>query len=146
MPTTSWEGRLRDFVWDLPCDQPRFRHGEWRKVFEDQLKSTPLSITVSADPLFALPLGEDQIKWTVWLSKGNIWKRFRTLGQIAVLEGEALEVSPSFSNRHYPRSCQGGRGLLRLPRSCLRLISQVWGTLALLHGILVVVLLASTPC
>jgi hypothetical protein len=66
-------------------------------VFESQVKSNPLTITVAADPLFSLPLGEEEIKWTVWLSRENVWKRFRTLGQVAVLEGEALEVSRVFS-------------------------------------------------
>ena len=65
-------------------------------MFDNQIKSTPLTITAFASPLFSLPLGEDEVKWTVRLSKENIWKRFSTLSQIAVLEGEALLVSANF--------------------------------------------------
>jgi hypothetical protein len=88
-----WEGKLKDWIWSLPHDQPRFRHGKWRDVFEDQIKSTPFTVTALANPLFSLPLGEDHIEWTVWLSRKSIWQRFRTLGQVAVLEGDALVVS-----------------------------------------------------
>jgi hypothetical protein len=42
-------------------------------------------------PKFSLPLGEDKAKWTVWLSDEGVWARYRTLSQIAVLEGEKLE-------------------------------------------------------
>ncbi|KAF2435033.1 S-adenosyl-L-methionine-dependent methyltransferase [Tothia fuscella] len=89
--TTTWESKLQDMVWAQPYDKPRFRHGKWRDVFEDQVKSTPFSILSSADPLFTLPLGEQEFKWTVRLKREEIWKRFRTLGQIAVLEGEKLD-------------------------------------------------------
>lgn len=71
-------------------------------MFENQVKSTPLSIAMAADPLFSLPLGEEEIKWTVWLSRENIWKRFRTLGQVAVLDGNALEVSCTFRIQSLP--------------------------------------------
>lgn len=39
-----------------------------------------------------MPLGEETEEWTVWLTRGELWDRYRTLGQIAVLEGEGLEV------------------------------------------------------
>jgi hypothetical protein len=91
--TTKWEANLNDFIWTFEDDAPRFRNAKWKAVFDNQIKSTPLTITAFASPLFSLPLGEDVVKWTVWLTKENIWKRFSTLSQIAVLEGEALEVS-----------------------------------------------------
>jgi hypothetical protein len=94
--TTKWEGKLNDLIWTFEDDAPRFRNAKWQAVFENQIKSTPLTITAFASPLFSLPLGEDEVKWTVWLTKENIWKRFSTLSQIAVLEGEALEVSAYF--------------------------------------------------
>jgi hypothetical protein len=65
-------------------------------VFDDQIKSTPLTITAFASPLFSLPLGNEAVKWTVWLSKEKIWKRFSTLSQIAVLDGRSLDVSANF--------------------------------------------------
>lgn len=46
-----------------------------------------------SNSLFSLPLGEDNVKWTVWLEKEELWKRLRTLSHVAVLEGEKLEVS-----------------------------------------------------
>jgi hypothetical protein len=94
--TTKWEAKLNDFIWTFEDDAPRFRNAKWKAVFENQIKPTPLTITAFASPLFSLPLGEDEVKWTVWLTKENIWKRFSTLSQIAVLEGEALEVSTHF--------------------------------------------------
>jgi len=47
---------------------------------------------LTADPFFSLPLGEDSVKWTVWLTKDAIWERFRTLSHIANLEEGQLEV------------------------------------------------------
>ncbi|KAK3061267.1 hypothetical protein LTR53_019834, partial [Teratosphaeriaceae sp. CCFEE 6253] len=54
--STPWEGKLRDLTWTFSDDEPRFRHEKWRKVFEDQTKSTPLSLLVASDQYFALPL------------------------------------------------------------------------------------------
>lgn len=83
---------MQDFVWSLDDDQPRFRHGKWRDVFDEQIKSNPFSLTTSADPLFALPLAENVEEWEVWLSKDQIWERLNTLSQISVLDSEAKEV------------------------------------------------------
>lgn len=67
----------------------------WKQVFEDQLDTTPLQTlkdTFSHKmPQFSLPLGEDDTKWTVWLSDEAVWKRYATLSQIANLEGDKLE-------------------------------------------------------
>ena len=88
---------MKDLIWTLDDGQPRYRHEKWRSVFDDeQLKATPLTITAFANPLFSLPLGEYEEKWTVWLSKEKLWSRFSTWSQIAVLEGEDREVSVVF--------------------------------------------------
>ena len=42
-----------------------------------------------------MPLGEEKEEWTVWVTREGLWERYRTLGQVAVLEGEGLEVSIS---------------------------------------------------
>lgn len=86
----------------LDDNEPRFRHEKWRKVFDDQLKATPLSLLVAADPLFSLPLGENEESFERWLSKDQIWDRFNTLSQIATLEGENREVRLCFisTERH----------------------------------------------
>lgn len=82
-------------VWSFDDNQPRFRHQKWRSVFDDQTESNPLSLTTSANPLFALPIGEHVQEWEVWLTKEAVWDRFNTLSQIAILEGEEREVSLS---------------------------------------------------
>lgn len=43
-------------------------------------------------PRFSLPLGEDRVPWTVWLSEDALWARINTLSQVAVLEGEEKEA------------------------------------------------------
>ncbi|KAL8680188.1 MAG: hypothetical protein Q9186_003600 [Xanthomendoza sp. 1 TL-2023] len=88
-PRTKWEATLKDIMWSYDDQQPRFRHETWRKVFEKQLSSTPFTIQ-AADPLFSLPIGEDSVEFTHWLSPEAIWERFRSLSQIAVLEHEEL--------------------------------------------------------
>jgi hypothetical protein len=90
--SSPWEGKVRELIWTLDDDNPRYRHGKWRAVFDDQLKSTPLTIQ-SANPLFSLPLGEGRIGFTKWLSKEAIWDRIQTLSQVAIQEGEQREVS-----------------------------------------------------
>ena len=82
-------------MWRYDDDHARFRHGQWRRIFDDQLKSSPLTIQ-GADPIFSLPLGEQLFSYEHWLSKEEVWQRFRTHSQIAVLEGEELEVSLVF--------------------------------------------------
>ena len=87
---TGWEARVRDLTWTFDDNKTRYRHERWRQIFDDQLKSNPLSIT-AADPLFSMPLGESSVPFEVWLSKEDVWKRYRTISHIAVLEGEELE-------------------------------------------------------
>lgn len=100
--TTTWESKLNDLIWSLDDEKYRFRHGQWRQVFDDvQLKSNPITAVSSANPLFSLPIGEDQEKWTVWLTKENIWARFATLSHIAVLKGEELKVSLSLPFQYF---------------------------------------------
>ncbi|KAK3167943.1 hypothetical protein OEA41_004389 [Lepraria neglecta] len=88
-PTTKWEAKLKEITWASGDDHPRFRHEKWRQVFEKQLESTPLTIQ-AADPLFSLPLGEESVKFTHWLSREAILDRYHSQSQFAVLEGEQL--------------------------------------------------------
>lgn len=89
---------MRDLVWLFEDDQPRFRHEKWRSVFDEQAKGDPLTLHF-ADPLFGLPIGETAVEYETWLSKDDIWKRLRTLSQVAVLEGVELEkVQNMFSD------------------------------------------------
>jgi hypothetical protein len=87
---TGWEAAVRDLTWTFDDNKPRYRHQEWRQVFDDQLESNPPSIN-AADPLFSMPLGEGSMPFEIWLTKEDVWKRYRTISHIAVLEGEKLE-------------------------------------------------------
>ncbi|CAD0111856.1 unnamed protein product, partial [Aureobasidium uvarum] len=97
--TTAWEQEIQDLILSFDDNQPRFRHEQWRKVFDAQLSSNPLSITSSAEPLFSLPLAENVEKWSVWLSEEALWDRLSTLSQIAVLEGEEKETVRDFVSK-----------------------------------------------
>jgi hypothetical protein len=93
-----WLSTLRDHLFSLDNvindHEPRFRHEKWRNVFENQVSSTPITAAFvgGTNSLFSLPLGEDEVKWTVWLEKEALWKRLRTLSHVALLEGERLTV------------------------------------------------------
>lgn len=56
------------------------------------MKSNPLQVIrdtlIDRLPKFSVPLGQDSVSWTVWLTEDALWNRFNTLSQIAVLEGE----------------------------------------------------------
>ncbi|KAF2794036.1 methyltransferase domain-containing protein [Melanomma pulvis-pyrius CBS 109.77] len=95
--TSSWESKIRDHLFSLDDiiddHEPRFRHDKWRNVFENQVSSTPITAAFvgGTNSLFSLPLGQEKLKWTVWLEKETLWKRLRTLSHVAVLEGENLK-------------------------------------------------------
>lgn len=88
--TSGWESTVRDITWSFDDNQPRFRHEKWRAVFDEQSKSNPLTLHL-ADPMFSLPLGEDSVPFETWLSKEDMWSRYRTLSQVAILEGDELD-------------------------------------------------------
>jgi hypothetical protein len=71
----------------------------WQGVFQRQLKSNPLVILRDSFtdnlPKFSLPLGEDSVRWTVWLSEEALWARINTLSHVAILEGEQRETAVS---------------------------------------------------
>ena len=93
--TTQWEQKLKDIVAELEDGHPRFRHMEWKNIFENQRDSTPLQALKGTFthnlPTFSLPLGEDTIKWTVYLADEGVWSRYTTLSQIANLEAARKE-------------------------------------------------------
>lgn len=86
---------MKDVTWSFDDQNPRFRHEVWRRVFDEQLESTPFTIQ-AADPLFSLPLGEGSAETLKWMTREAIWERYHTLSHIAVLEGEELAVSSRF--------------------------------------------------
>ena len=85
--SSNWEQKLKDLVAELEDGHPRFRHMRWKQVFAQQLDSTPLQALKNTFshhmPKFSLPLGEETIKWTVWIDDEAVWLRFSTLSQIA---------------------------------------------------------------
>ena len=97
--TTAWERRLRDLISSIADDSSQFRRDHWRQVFDDQVKSTPLTIQ-SADPMFSLPLGEDKELWTIWLSDADFWTRWKTNSQVGKLKGADMEVR-DFRNHEF---------------------------------------------
>ncbi|KXT11154.1 hypothetical protein AC579_4068 [Pseudocercospora musae] len=94
--SSEWEQKAKDLTWQV-CEEvgdqePRFRHMQWKKVFDEQVKKTPLSlIKASDDQLFSLPIAEHHQPWQVALPADKVWERYRTLGHISVLEDEKLE-------------------------------------------------------
>lgn len=98
-PKTSWELKIKDITWAFDDDNPRFRHERWREVFEKQLAKNPLGTAVT-NPLFSLPLGEESVDFTTWLSEQAIWERYRTLSQLAVLGEKELEARHRLKSRN----------------------------------------------
>jgi len=102
---TEWTSKIRDYAFSLDDKtgdyEPRFRHDQWRKVFEDQVSSTPITAAFvgGTNSLFSLPLGQDKVRWHVWLDEEALWNRLRTLSHFALLEGQGLKVS-AFSLPH----------------------------------------------
>jgi hypothetical protein len=90
-PSTAWEAKVKSHHLETRGSAARFRHAQWKLVFEKQ-PTTPFTIQ-AADPLFSYLLGEESVKFTYWMSKDAIWKRYSTLSQIAVLEPAGKEVS-----------------------------------------------------
>lgn len=62
----------------------------WQEVFDAQLKTSPQqaqrSDTVAAGQ-FSVPLGQESVGWSHWLSEAALWARVNTLSHVAVLEG-----------------------------------------------------------
>lgn len=94
-PVTQWEKKIKDFNLSLDDGASRFRNEVWKKVFDDQLDTTPLQTLRDTFthrlPTFSLPIGEDKVSWTVWLTEEAVWERYHTLSQISIMKGEELE-------------------------------------------------------
>ncbi|KAG7109813.1 putative methyltransferase C25B8.09 like protein [Verticillium longisporum] len=100
--STQWEQRLNELIHSLDGDgQARFRNDAWRACFDSQA-ANPLKTVAgyglpglaTADdgkaPWFSVPIGEDSVPFTVWLTEEALWKRLSTLSQVAVLDGDEL--------------------------------------------------------
>jgi len=92
----GWQDTMRGIMHELKDDIPRFRDQQWKKVFDEQGRSNPISLHTS-DPLFGLPIGEESFEFVRWLSKEDVWKTFNTYSQVANLEsGRLAEVEKTF--------------------------------------------------
>lgn len=122
-PTTLWESKVQDLLWTFDDNEPRYRHNKWREVFDEQVKSTPLSLIVATgEQLFTLPLAEHDEKFEVRLLKDKVWERFNTLSHIALLENKEREVSGGkSSSRQKLTVCSK-----RIRRSWTRSTAQKW--------------------
>jgi hypothetical protein len=92
---TKWEQNLKDIIFTLEDGHPRFRDMKWKTVFEKQQDTTPLQTLKDTFthnfPTFSLPLGEETVRWTVYMSDEAIWGRYTTLSQVANLDEERRE-------------------------------------------------------
>lgn len=52
----------------------------WQDVFTNQPQPQP--------PRFSVPLGEDAVAWTHWLTEEALWRRINTLSHVALLAAE----------------------------------------------------------
>lgn len=94
--STPWEAKIHQLTANVVKKsgdrEPRFRDLQWRNVFDEQVKKTPLSlIRADGDQLFSLPIGEEQEPFEVALTKEQSWERYNTLGHISVLERDQRE-------------------------------------------------------
>jgi len=82
-------------MWSMDDGHPRFRHQKFKEVFEAQQESTPLQALIDTFkhrlPMFSLPLGEETIPFTVWLTEDAVWERYLTISYIANSKGEERE-------------------------------------------------------
>lgn len=78
--TTKWEQKLKDIINSLEDGHPRFRHLVWKQLFNKPPERSAQQ--------FSLPLEEEYIKWTVWLTDEALWARYSSLSMITILEGE----------------------------------------------------------
>ncbi|KAK5101531.1 hypothetical protein LTR70_000741 [Exophiala xenobiotica] len=85
----GWHSTMWNVMDELKDDQPRYRDQQWKKVFDEQGSSNPLSLHAS-DPLFGLPVGEESFDFVRWVAKESVWKMFKTYSQIANLDTDRL--------------------------------------------------------
>jgi hypothetical protein len=69
---------LKSHLYTHEDSAPRFRHMEWQRVFSSQ-------------HLFSVPLSDQTVEWTVYLSDSALWERYATLSQIANLSETPAE-------------------------------------------------------
>ncbi|TVY49012.1 putative methyltransferase-like [Lachnellula occidentalis] len=88
---SKWQQKLKDIIYSLEDGQPRFRHLQWKQVFENQQDSSPLQALADTFthhmPRFSLPIGEESVDWVAYLTDEAVWDRYSTLSQISNLKG-----------------------------------------------------------
>ncbi|KAH7162991.1 hypothetical protein B0J13DRAFT_26413 [Dactylonectria estremocensis] len=60
--------------------QPRFRHLQWREVFDTQAEAD--------EALFSTPISTERAHWSVWLTPEGLWDRINTLSWNAIRQGQ----------------------------------------------------------
>ena len=89
--TTIWEDKLKEIIRLNDVEDARAGHKKWQDLFERPSKA-PGYPKGAAQSLFSVPVENSMILWTVWMSKNDIWNRYKTLSQIASLDAKGQEV------------------------------------------------------
>lgn len=122
--STKWAQHLNEWIHStgVKDGNKRFRDMEWQEVFDRQMKTNPIQIIRDTGtgnlPRFSVPLEQDSVEWTHWLSEEALWDRINTLSHVALLEGadkenarsvfrEALGMSDVVRNEKGEVECHG---------------------------------------
>ena len=77
---TRWEQSLNDLLFSIPVHGiVQFRHERWRDVFRE---------SEAVKGLFSVPIGEDHVSWTVWVTEETLRARVGTISIVTMLKGE----------------------------------------------------------
>lgn len=64
---------------------------KWKNVFENQGNAEASHGLVAPSAMFSLPIKEEKVEWTVWLTEEKLWDRYSTMSQIVNLEEQDRE-------------------------------------------------------
>ena len=88
---SKWQQKLKDIIHSHEDGHPRFRHLQWKQVFEKQQDTNPLQTLKDTFmhhmPEFSLPIGQESVEWVIYLTDEAVWNRYSTLSQISNLKG-----------------------------------------------------------
>ncbi|KAF4633452.1 hypothetical protein G7Y89_g4666 [Cudoniella acicularis] len=96
-PATVWEDKLKEII----RSRDIYTVPPIEKLWQDLCDSIPEALASedkATKALFSAPISSRTLRWTIWMSKGAIWNRYKTLSQIAVLDIDEQELSPQNSS------------------------------------------------
>ncbi|KAH8703799.1 putative 2-heptaprenyl-1,4-naphthoquinone methyltransferase [Talaromyces proteolyticus] len=77
IPTTKWEIVIKEEIWHHDDSLPRYRHGLWKAVFDEQNQV-----------YFKSPIEEKSDPFTYYMTLEALWSRLQTFSQFANLGEE----------------------------------------------------------